>query len=215
MIPSVLGGWLKESEIMDRLSGEPPTSRVRPLSSRVAHVLERSGLAMLGASGGLFVAARLAKTDVELLTFPIIVLLLVVYGALGAYLGIDLPPQPCNASRADGSTVSDDAAKGDSAEVRSRWIERLSSGGTFLGALAAFVSIYSIVVDEGAQNAWTLSIGLAWLLGVSMQIVAGIVARSGTAMTETVVQPQPLPLQGPVAPPRSGLVGSKPARLIG
>jgi hypothetical protein len=139
----------------------------------------------------------------------------VVYGALGAYLGIDLPPQPCNASRADGSTVSDDAAKGDSAEVRSRWIERLSSGGTFLGALAAFVSIYSIVVDEGAQNAWTLSIGLAWLLGVSMQIVAGIVARSGTAMTETVVQPQPLPLQGPVAPPRSGLVGSKPARLIG
>ena len=40
---------------------------------------------------GLFVAARLAKTDVEVLTFPIIVLLLMVYGALGAYLGIDMP----------------------------------------------------------------------------------------------------------------------------
>jgi hypothetical protein len=203
MIPSVLGGWLKESEIMDRLSGEPLTSSVRPFSSRVAHVLERSGLAMLGASGGLFVAARLAKTDVELLTFPIIVLLLVVYGALGAYLGIDLPPQPCDASRGDG----------DSGNTRSRWVERLSSGGTFLGALAAFVSIYSIVIDEGAQNAWTLSIGLAWLIGVSMQIVAGIVARSGTAMSETAIQP--LPVQGPVAPTRSGLAGSKPARLIG
>jgi hypothetical protein len=201
----VLGGWLKESEIMDRLSGEPLTSEpltspVRPLSSRVAHVLERSGLAMLGASGGLFVAARLAKTDVEVLTFPVIVLLLVVYGALGAYLGIDLPPQPCDASRGERDGVN----------TRSRWIERLSSGGTFLGALAAFVSIYSIVIDEGAQNAWTLSIGLAWLVGVSMQIVAGIVARSGAAD-----QPLRLPAHGPVAPPRSGLVGSKPASLIG
>jgi hypothetical protein len=200
MIPSVLGGWLKESEIMDRFSGEPLTSSVRPFSSRVAHVLERSGLAMLGASGGLFVAARLAKTDVEVLTFPIIVLLLVVYGALGAYLGIDLPPQPCDASRGDGDSVN----------TRSRWIERLSSGGTFLGALAAFVSIYSIVVDEGAQNGWTLTIGLAWLVGVSMQIVAGIVARGGTA-----ARPLQSPMQGPIAPTRSGLAGSKPARLIG
>lgn len=185
---------------MDRLSGEPPTSSVRSFSSRVAHVIERSGLAMLGASGGLFVAARLAKTDVEVLTFPIIVLLLVVYGALGAYLGIDLPPQPCDASQGDG----------DSGNTRSRWVERLSSGGTFLGALAAFVSIYSIVVDEGAQNAWTLSIGLAWLIGVSMQIVAGIVARSGAA-----IQPAPLPIQAPMAPTRSGLIASKPARLNG
>ena len=181
---------------MDRLSGEPLTRPVRPLSSRLAHVLERSGLAMLGASGGLFVAARLAKTDVELLTFPIIALLLMVYGGLGAYLGIDLPPQ--DASRCDD----------DGANVRSRWIERLSSGGTFLGAFAAFVSIYSIVVDEGAQNAWTLSIGLAWLLGVSMQIVAGVVARSATA-----APPLQLPTHGPVAPPRAGLVGSRPASL--
>jgi len=209
MIPSVPGGWLKESEIMDRLSGEPLTSEpltspVRPLSSRVAHVLERSGLAMLGASGGLFVAARLAKTEVEVLTFPIIVLLLVVYGALGAYLGIDLPPQPCDASRGDD----------DGANLRSRWIERLSSGGTFLGAFAAFVSIYSIVVDDGAQNAWTLSIGLVWLVGVSMQIVAGVVARGGTAVQPSQL-PTPLPTHGAVAPTRSGLVGSKPASLIG
>uniref|UniRef100_Q07GW1 Uncharacterized protein n=1 Tax=Rhodopseudomonas palustris (strain BisA53) TaxID=316055 RepID=Q07GW1_RHOP5 len=189
---------------MDRLSREPLTSAVgqsaaRPLSSRLAHVLERSGLAMLGASGGLFVAARLAKTDVEVLTFPIIVLLLMAYGALGAYLGIDMPPQQCEASRADD----------DRAIARSRWIERLSSGGTFLGALAAFVSIYSIVVDENPHDAWTLSIGLAWLLGVSMQIVAGVVARSGTA---SALQS---PTQGPMAPPCAGLVGSKPASLRG
>lgn len=181
---------------MDQLSGEPVTRSVRSWSSKMAHVLERSGLAMLGASGGLFVAARLAKTDVELLTFPIIVLLLVVYGALGAYLGIDLPPQPCDSSNTG---------------ARSRWIEHLSSSGTFLGAFAAFVSIYSIVVDDGALNTWTLSIGLAWLIGVSMQIIAGIVARSGAAS-------QPLPLsvpQAPLATPQPGLVGSKPARLAG
>jgi hypothetical protein len=198
--------WLKESEIMDsRLSSEPLTARVRPFASRVAHVLERSGLAMLGASGGLFVAARLAKTDVEVLTFPIIVLLLMAYGALGAYLGIDMPPQPRDSSRAGAPGIIGGIADDDSASPRSQWIERLSSGGIFLGALAAFVSIYSIVVDENPRDAWTLTIGLAWLVGVTMQIVAGVVARSGS-------QPLPLPrpTQRPVAPPRAGMVCSKP-----
>jgi hypothetical protein len=186
-----------------RLSDGPLTARIRPFSSRVAHVLERSGLAMLGASGGLFVAARLAKTDVEVLTFPIIVLLLMVYGALGAYLGIDMPPQPSD--RAAASRINGDLADDDSASPRSRWIERLSSGGTFLGALAAFVSIYSIVVDANPHDAWVLTIGLAWLAGVTMQIVAGVVARSGSAML-----PLSSPTHKPVAPPRAGLVCPKP-----
>ena len=91
------------------------------------------------------------------------------------------------------------------ARIAIAWIERLSSGGTFLGALAAFVSIYSIVVDENPHDAWTLTIGLAWLVGVTMQIVAGVVARSGSAML-----PLPSPTHRPVAPPRAGLVCSKP-----
>ncbi len=64
---------------------------VRSRTSRIAHVLERVGLAMMGASGGLFVAVLLAKVGIEVLTFPVGTFAIMIYGAIGFYLGIDLP----------------------------------------------------------------------------------------------------------------------------
>jgi hypothetical protein len=60
--------------------------------SRWAHLFERAGLALAGGSCGLFVAAEVARTNVDLLGSGASILVMLVYGAAGFYLGIDLPP---------------------------------------------------------------------------------------------------------------------------
>src|SRR5215469_2393986 len=95
----------------------------RSLGDRLAHVLERSGLAMAGAACGLFVAAYMARTEVDLLSSGWLVLLIMILGALGFYLGIDMP------ARAD-------APAPDSGPDA---VEILSAAGTFLAALATLV----------------------------------------------------------------------------
>ena len=62
---------------------------------KVAHVLERLGLAMAGAASGLFVAA-LVGTSHPALTNQAFLLLMMIGGAVGFYLGIDTPPLPFN-----------------------------------------------------------------------------------------------------------------------
>ena len=62
-------------------------SRVR----KFAHVLERIGLAMAGAAAGLFVAAHVG-TSIAALTSQGFLLIMMVVGAVGFYLGIDTPP---------------------------------------------------------------------------------------------------------------------------
>src|SRR5262245_44599636 len=72
---------------------------------KVAHVLERLGLAMAGAASGLFVAA-LVGTSHSALTNQAFLLLMMIGGAIGFYLGIDTPPLPVSASnkpRVDGA----------------------------------------------------------------------------------------------------------------
>ena len=64
---------------------------------KFAHVLERLGLAMAGAASGLFVAA-LVGTSHAALTNQAFLLLMMLGGAIGFYLGIDTPPLPFNAS---------------------------------------------------------------------------------------------------------------------
>src|SRR5881409_1750390 len=66
----------------------------RSAISRWAHVVERIGLALAGGSCGLFVAADAARVDVGLFSSPLTVLAIMLYGAAGFYLGIDLPPAP-------------------------------------------------------------------------------------------------------------------------
>jgi hypothetical protein len=138
----------------------------RSTVSRSAHVIERVGLALAGGSCGLFVAALVARTETDLLGSGIAVLAMMLYGATGFYLGIDLPP------------VSEHLA-----ELRHRSgpgtdvVELLSAAGTFLAALAAVVSVSDIILDETAGAGATLVIGFGWGIGATMQIAAGIVAR--------------------------------------
>ena len=66
-------------------------SRVR----KFAHVLERVGLAMAGAASGLFVGAHVGTTF-SALTSEGFLLLMMLGGAIGFYLGIDAPQMSFN-----------------------------------------------------------------------------------------------------------------------
>ncbi len=141
----------------------------RSALSRSAHVLERTGLALAGASCGLFVAAHVGRADIDLLGSAAGVLAMMLYGAAGFYLGIDLPPAP-----PDHRMLLPLRRKlGSSADA----VELLSAAGTFLAAVAAVISVSSIVLDETAHAATALVIGLGWAVGATMQIAAGVIAR--------------------------------------
>src|SRR2546421_2896687 len=66
----------------------------RSTISRWAHVLERPGLALPGGSWGLFVAVHVGRASIDLIGSAATVLGMMLYGAAGFYLGIDLPPAP-------------------------------------------------------------------------------------------------------------------------
>ena len=141
----------------------------RSTVSRWAHVFERSGLALAGGACGLFVAAEVARTNADLLDSGVPILVMLLYGAAGFYLGIDLPPPPPHRvqlplwrpvrSRADA-------------------VELLSAAGTFLAAAAAVVSVSAIILDEATGARATFLIGCSWAIGATMQIAAGIIART-------------------------------------
>ncbi|KRQ95630.1 hypothetical protein CQ12_03315 [Bradyrhizobium jicamae] len=135
---------------------------------KVAHVLERLGLAMAGAASGLFVAA-LVGTSHAALTNQAFLLLMMIGGAIGFYLGIDTPPLPIsavNAPRVDGVWVG----KIDGPEL-------LSAVGTFLAAFSAFACVGVIVLRQDPHVGWIGMIMAGWIVGVTMQIVAGAIAR--------------------------------------
>ena len=135
---------------------------------KVAHVLERLGLAMAGAASGLFVAA-LVGTSYAILTNQAFLLAMMIGGAIGFYLGIDTPPLPFGAPggrSADGAWVG----KIDTPEL-------LSAIGTFLAAFSAFVCVGVIVLRHDPHLAWITMIMTGWVAGIAMQIVAGTIAR--------------------------------------
>jgi hypothetical protein len=141
----------------------------RSTVSRWAHVLERTGLALTGASCGLFVAAHVGRADIDMLGSAGAVLAMMLYGAAGFYLGIDLPPAPpdhrMHLPLRHGLGTKADA------------VELLSAAGTFLAAVAAVISVSSIVLDETAHRSTALVISLGWAIGTTMQIGAGVIAR--------------------------------------
>jgi hypothetical protein len=136
-------------------------SRVR----RFAHVLERIGLAMVGAASGLFVAAHVGSS-IAALTSQGFLLIMMIGGAVGFYLGIDTPPLREPKSEPAGGA----GAKVDSADL-------LSAIGTFLAALTAFASVSLIVLRQDLHVFGTMLIMLGWVVGVMMQIIAGAIAR--------------------------------------
>src|SRR5437764_14285631 len=135
---------------------------------KIAHVLERTGLAMAGAACGLFVAAHVGST-IAAFTSQAFILVMMIDGAVGFYLGIDTPPLPFQ-----------EHIQTSNGEVKEKIdaTEFLSAAGTFLATVTAFVSVGIIVLRENPHLAWTIVIMVAWVLGVTMQIVAGAIARS-------------------------------------
>ena len=141
----------------------------RSTISRSAHILERSGLALTGASCALFVAAHVGRADIDLIGSAATVFAAMIYGGIGFYLGIDLPHPPpdhrMHLPLRHGLGTRADA------------VELLSAAGTFLAAIAAVVSVSSIVLDETAHAGTAVLIWLAWAIGATMQIAAGVIAR--------------------------------------
>jgi hypothetical protein len=133
---------------------------------KFAHVLERLGLAMAGAASGLFVSA-LVGTSIAALTNQAFLLLMMISGAIGFYLGIDTPPLPFKISSAPSDSW---IGKIDTPEL-------LGAVGTFLAAFSAFASVGVIVLRHDPHIAWTWMIMAGWCVGVTMQIVAGAIAR--------------------------------------
>ena len=135
---------------------------------KFAHVLERLGLAMAGAASGLFVGV-LVGSSVTALTSQGFLLLMMMGGAVGFYLGIDTPSlafHPTSGRPSNGGTVETI----DSAEL-------LSAIGTFLATFSAFASVIVIVLRHDPHIAWTSMIMAGWVVGVAMQIIAGAIAR--------------------------------------
>jgi hypothetical protein len=123
---------------------------------------------MAGAASGLFAGAYVGSS-VAALTSQAFLLIMMIAGAFGFYLGIDTPPLPFHPD--DPHSNGGSGAKIDSAEF-------LSAVGTFLAALAAFVSVGVIVLREEPHIFWTWMVMLGWVVGVTMQIVAGAIARA-------------------------------------
>ncbi len=140
------------------------------LISRVAHVIERSGLAMAGAMCGTFVGAQLAKADVAPFESVGFIASMILIGMIAFYVGIDVPRE---ATRAGSERQGVDA------------VEMLSAAGTFLATVAALLSVFSIVFDEAPQRLWEFVVGSWWLGGVTMQVAAGSIGR----LRQRVAQP--------------------------
>jgi hypothetical protein len=138
---------------------------------KAAHVLERIGLAMAGAASGLFVAVHVGSS-IAALTSQGFIVIMMIGGAIGFYLGIDTPAlafhEPNGELSRDGSGGEVDSA------------EFLSAVGTFLATWMAFVSVGVIVFRENPHIFWTIMIMLGWVVGVVMQIIAGTIARTRT-----------------------------------
>lgn len=138
---------------------------MRSRARKFAHVLERSGLAMAGAAAGLFVAAHVGSS-ISALTSQGFLLIMMIVGAVGFYLGIDTPQMPFHEPPDD-----------DRADNKIDAAEFLSAVGTFLAALTAFVSVAVILLRADPHLALTSMVMAGWLAGVTMQICAGAIAR--------------------------------------
>lgn len=154
----------------DRSYGTKTTVVAPSALIKSAHLIERIGLAAIGGSSGLYVAAGLLRRQNELPWSVWIVLLMMLYGAFS--FGIDLPGRSARRS----ASIQRQGWNLDTA------IEILSAVGIFLAAIATFVSVGIIILDETVSDGLLALTGSSWMIGASFQIAAGIIARNyGTA----------------------------------
>ena len=135
---------------------------------KAAHFLERIGLAMVGGAGGLYVAVGLMRMENELFRNEWMVLLMMLYGAFGFYVGIDLPSRLARTvkfTRPEEWTFGTDAAA------------MASAAGTFFAAIAVFLSVGIIVLDHTVRDGFSVLVACCWAIGTSFQIAAGAIGR--------------------------------------
>jgi hypothetical protein len=161
---------MKMTDAVLSTSSVTKTTRVAPSALiKSAHLIERIGLATIGGSSGLYVAAGLMRRETDMSGSGWIVLLMMLYGAFSFYVGIDLPGR--SARRA---TSIQTEAWSPGAEA----VEILSATGIFLVAIATFVSVSIIILDETVPDGLLALTGSWWVIGSSFQIAAGIIARN-------------------------------------
>ncbi|MDA9404874.1 hypothetical protein [Bradyrhizobium sp. CCBAU 45389] len=136
-----------------------------------AHILERIGLAAVGASCGLYVGATLLRQKGGLFESGWIVLLTMLYGAISCYVGIDLSG---NVARKPKSSISEEWTGSEPAEI-------MSAAGTFGAAIAATLSVSILVLDQNLPNGLIGFVAGCWVVGSSLQVAAGTMARSHDA----------------------------------
>ena len=132
---------------------------------QIVQVTGRLGLSMAGAMCGTFVAAQLTMTNAELFDSAGFITLMVLVGILGFYLGIDLPRLRASLGEPELGCQGIDS------------IELLSKIGTFLAAIAALISVYAFVFDETLRRSFEYMIASWWMIGVVLQIGAGLIRR--------------------------------------
>jgi hypothetical protein len=132
---------------------------------QIVQVTGRLGLSMAGAMCGTFVAAQLTMTNAELFDSAGFIALMILVGILGFYLGIDLP-------RLRSSLTEPELDR-----QRIDPIELLSRIGTFLAAIAALISVYAFVFDETLRRSFEYMVASWWMIGVVLQIGAGLIGR--------------------------------------
>src|SRR6267378_6864552 len=109
------------------------TTPTRYYLNGFAQVIERIGLAITGALCGLYVAALVARANIEAINSLGVLFSAVLYGSIGFYLGINIPSLPAGAS---GRSLPHGPSFSKASPIA------LSGAGTFLAAFAALVSVY-------------------------------------------------------------------------
>jgi hypothetical protein len=132
------------------------------------HLLERIGLAAVGATCGLYVGATLLRQKGEFFGGGWIVLLTMLYGAVSFYVGIDLSRTFARTS------ISSTSEQYDGSEA----VEVMSAAGTFTAAIAAALSVSILVLDQSLPNGLLVFVAGCWMVGSSLQVAAGTIARS-------------------------------------
>jgi len=134
----------------------------------LAHLFERAGLALVGGAAGLFVGIQ-TGASIPAFTNTTFLLVMMLVGALGFYLGIDTPPH-----RFQSVIVN---LPGDRFDGKVDLAELLTAVGTFLAAAAAFISAAMIVLGLDMKPTSATALLVVWGLGALMQVAAGAVSR--------------------------------------
>jgi hypothetical protein len=133
-------------------------------TNQLAHTIESIGLAMLGALCGLFVAALIAKANIEAINSIGALFAAILYTSVGFYVSINATASPTNAA---GMAMRD----------WSHPVKLIRAIGILLAAVAAVISVSAIIFDAGLQIAWIALVGTTWFIGATMQLAAGFLAR--------------------------------------